>query len=179
METLCNMSSHEGLLKVSGDDPDYSLLQLFMCLFQLLKDGEKLRLWLGLAEDWNNSNSEPADGGAAGAGVTEAFLTARAAAGTLAGAAGEAEVAEAMIGQDIARTVVSLLESENKELVHRALVIVLELLGHGKRAYAEHLMGGGVIPCMGLVTKMGEPFLADLAMKCAKGMSDLLKEQKA
>ena len=160
METLCNMSSHEGLLK-------------------LLRVGEKLKLWLGLAEDWNNTNSQESESAAPGSGVTEAFLTARAAAGTLAGAAGDAAVAEAMVKEDCARTVVALLESENKELVHRALVIVLELLSHNKKEYAAHLMGGGVIPCIGLVTKLGEPHLAELAMNCAKALSEQLKEQKS
>lgn len=131
----------------------------------MLRSGDKLKLWLGLAEDWDNDKAD----------AHEAFLIARAAAGTLAGAACDPEVADAMVSCDCARTVVTLLESGNPELIHRALVVVLQLLSTEKRAVAEHLMHGSVVPAMGGVTKLKEPMLADLAMQCAQALSELMK----
>jgi hypothetical protein len=134
---------------------------------QLLRIGDKLKLWLGLSEDWENDTQD----------AHEAFLIARAAAGTLAGAASDPEVAEAMIQNDCARTIVALLDSQNKELVHRALVIVLELLSTDKRSVAEHLVTGLVVPAIGIVTRLNDPFLADLAMNCAQSLSTVMKNR--
>ena len=131
----------------------------------MLRSPDKLKLWLGLAEDWENDSVN----------AEEAFLIARAAAGTLAGAASDAEVADAMIQEDCARTIVALLQSGNAELVHRALVIVLELLSTEKRAVAEHLVVGGVVPAIGLVTKFNDPRLAELAMSCAASLSAVMQ----
>eukprot|EP01034_Spumella_vulgaris_P029108 gene29108-36099_t len=148
IEALCNMPTHEGILK-------------------LMRVGDKLKLWLGLSEDWENDTQD----------ANEAFLIARAAAGTLAGAAGDPEVADAMCQNDCARTIVALMDSQNKELVHRALVIVLELLSTDKRSVAEHLVTGAVIPAIGTVTKLNDPFLAELAMNCAQALSAVMKQK--
>ncbi len=146
VEALCNMPTHDKVL-------------------QILRVPDKLRLWLGLAEDW--TSGDPAD---------EAFLTARAAAGTLAGAASDPEVVEAMVKENCASTVRMLLETQNAELVHRALVIILELLSTEKREVAEQLVLGEVIPAISVVTKMTSfPHLAELAMKCAQSMSSVMK----
>lgn len=80
-----------------------------------------------------------------------------------------------MVAADCARTIVTLLESENKELMHRALVIVLQMLSVEKREVAEHFLHGGVIPAIGTVTKVNDPFLADLAMQSAQALSQIMK----
>jgi len=57
-------------------------------------------LWLGLSEDFDNEEN-----------AQEAFLTARAAAGTLAVAASDSQVCDALLAQNCASTVLKLLQS--------------------------------------------------------------------
>jgi hypothetical protein len=104
-----------------------------------------VRLWLGLSEDWYNEENE------------EAFATARAAAGTLACAVGDPQVAEALLAEDCVRSIASLLESGEVELIHRALVMIIDLCDgdadHCKKL-ATHLIEGGVVPPLAKVMQM-------------------------
>lgn len=68
-------------------------------MLQLLRKSEQLRLFLGLSEDWTSS-----------ADPQEALLTAKAASATIAGSCGDSEVADAMLAEDCARTIVALLD---------------------------------------------------------------------
>lgn len=91
---------------------------------------------VGLCEDWDSEENE------------EAFATACAASGTLASAVGDAGVAKALLSEKCGISLLSLLESQQLDLVHRCLVIVLELLEdeeHGA-ALATHLLESGIVP---------------------------------
>lgn len=90
----------------------------------------------GLCEDWDNEDNE------------EAFATACASSGTLASAAGDPGVAKALLDEKCALSILSLLGSKRLELIHRCLVIILELIEseeHGGQL-AMHLLENGVVP---------------------------------
>ena len=107
-----------------------------------MRTPDKVRLWLGLSEDWSNDESD------------EAFATARAAAGTLACAVGDPQVADALLKEECARTIVCLLESEQPELIHRALVMIIDLCDNNSELsgqIAVHLIEGGVVPPLSIL----------------------------
>lgn len=162
----------------------------------MMRVGEKLRLWLGLAEDWDSGKESAEENLPPGEG-DQSYLIARAAAGTLAMACSDPLVVSAMCKQDCARTIVSLLESQQPELVHRALFILIEMMTAAaetegtveatpseekdeeiisKHAVAMHLMQGGVIPAIGVVVGLGLPELAELAKQAAQLLSDHVKQ---
>ena len=90
----------------------------------------------GLCEDWDSDDNP------------EAFATACAAAGTLASAVGDEGVAKALLDEQCGISLLTLLESGQLGLVHRCLVIILELLAaeeHGA-LLATHLLESGVVP---------------------------------
>lgn len=182
-EVFCNMPTHDKLL-------------------QLLRQKEKVRLWLAFCEDWNNENDAEC-----------ALATARACAGTLACAAGDPRTTAAMIGENCAASIVALLESANAELVHRALVMLDTMLSlppmeeqedalpRGAassrsgisdssdssmkeeavaavltpREIAEHLIQGGVVPKLAVVVQLNNPQLADMAKSIAVGLSQAMQ----
>jgi hypothetical protein len=97
-----------------------------------------LCLSAGLCEDWDNEDNE------------EAFATACAASGTLASSVGDAGVAKALLGEKCAISLLTLLESQQLDLVHRCLVIILELIDTEEQLVggelATHLLEYGVVP---------------------------------
>lgn len=121
-EAFCNMSANENFLA-------------------LLRVPEKVRLWLALCEDYGVDNEESSDDNY----VDEAYKTCRAAAGTLACSCGDDKVAVAVMQENIGGTITKLLESGKLELIHRALVIVVELIGCGGKELAVHLASCNVI----------------------------------
>jgi hypothetical protein len=139
---------------------------------QLLRSPEKVRLWLGLCEDWANEEND------------EAFLTARAAAGTLACVVGDPQVAEALLAEECARSIASLLESEEPELIHRALVMVIDLCegeaDHCKKM-ATHLIESGVVPPLAKVMQMeiqGPANLSEMARTAGVVLSQAATKSK-
>jgi hypothetical protein len=92
---------------------------------KVLRDSEELRLWLALASDFEDN-----------------FECARAAAGCLAMATGDPEVAEALIKiKNFKERMDTCLESGSLEIIHRIMVVVLNLIEHGdttKSAAVEH-----------------------------------------
>lgn len=97
----------------------------------------------GLCEDWDSEEN------------AEAFATACAASGTLASAVGDEGVAKALLDEKCAISLLSMLESGRLELIHRCLVIILELIdseAHGA-ALATHLLEGGVVPHLAQVVR--------------------------
>jgi len=98
-ETLCNLSGHESLLKV-------------------LRSEEKLKLWLGLAEDWNGDNDS----------IDECFKAARAAIATVAMAASDPDVVKALINLNCIDTIVIVLESKHEDMVQRVLFLINQML---------------------------------------------------
>jgi len=146
-EVLCNMSTHADVLK-------------------LLRAPDKVRLWLGLCEDWDNGCSEgevPSQ---------QSVLTSRAAAGTLAMAIDDEEVCAALVQENVARTLIKLFESENPELVHRALVLAAGLASSGGKAAAEHLVKNNILPALVVVANLvKEPQLKALANDAHKVIS--------
>eukprot|EP01039_Chlorochromonas_danica_P003633 gene3633-3978_t len=158
-EAFCNMPTHEGLLK-------------------LLRQSEQVKLWLALCEDWSPNreecnHKEEED-------YKEAFLIARASAGTLAMAAQDEEVVKAMMKEDLPSTLVSLFSTEQPELVHRALVLLHTVLevskGNDDDSVAVRLLEGGVVPSMAAVAKVAQPELTSLAKECAALLSNALKK---
>jgi exonuclease I len=126
-----------------------------------------VKLWLALAEDWNFEEEDASSQG---------FLTARASAGTLATAADDDEVASAMIKEDCVRSLKSLLETQNSELVHRALVIIVQLLSNKRKDVALHLMEGGIVPAMSCVAEIQNEEIQKLGKECATVLLDIVKE---
>jgi hypothetical protein len=106
------------------------------------------------------------------------YLSARAAAGTLASAAGaDDDVCRTMCEHNCARTIGALLESEKPELVHRALVWITEMVTASEDASlraqcAVHLVEGGVVGAISVVLKMGNMQLGGLAREAAQALSD-------
>lgn len=147
---------------------------------------EKLKLWLGLCEEGAISAAEVLDGDDVAQSEAldeedqEKYLTARASAGTLAMAAGaDVEVGQALVKLDVARTLVTLLESAKPELVHRALVIIQELASAPEdpeicRLNAVHLVEGGVVNAIGVVLKMGNAQLGGIAREAAQALSSAI-----
>ena len=111
VEALCNMAGNKDFL-------------------QLLSDASKLKLWLGLCEEWDIdvdvdlSNDKNFD-------AAPHYFAARAAVGTLAMACEDLHVATSMISDeaDCAKALISILNSNQPELVIRALVVLQKLTG--------------------------------------------------
>eukprot|EP01041_Mallomonas_annulata_P007218 gene7218-14717_t len=127
-EVLCNMATHESVLKASITRNTAALLRV----------GERIRLWVSLSDDWDNEDNE------------EAVATARASLATLAMAAGDEAVTDALISENIAKVITRLLSSEmmEEELLHRALVLTNTMV-ETKTAAGLHLMEGGIVPLLG------------------------------
>ena len=150
-----------------------------------MREEDKLKLWLGLCEEGAIAEAEEVHEGdnatkedkLAEQEDHEKYLTARAASGTLAMATGaDVEVGQALVKLDVARTLVTLLESSKPELVHRALVIITELASAAEdseicRANSVHLVEGGVVAAIGVVLKLGNAQLGGLAREAAHALS--------
>jgi hypothetical protein len=135
----------------------------------LLKDSEKLKLWLALSEDWNEAEGVQ----------SESFKTARAAAGTLAVAAAEPDVAKAMIELNCSQTIKSLLVTGNIELVQRSLVIVIELLQENGKDAALHLLENGITESIQKASfAIGEE-IADLAKEALTLLLSIVKQNSS
>ena len=131
-----------------------------------MRQRDKLKLWLALCEDWDVQEGEK----------SENFLTARAAAGTLACAAFDEEVAQAMVAENSVLSLKTLLETGSDALIHRALVIILEMTTLRKREVAFHLMEGGIISALGVVANSGNTELRKLGTEAAKVLLEVVNE---
>ncbi|CAM9233984.1 unnamed protein product, partial [Ectocarpus fasciculatus] len=99
-ETLCNVASKEGLLK-------------------LLRNAENVKLWVAFCEDWDSEESD------------EALATALASSGTLAVAASDEGVNGALLQCGCGESIASMIGSGVDGLIHRALVLAIELVTLG------------------------------------------------
>ena len=145
------------------------------------------RLWLGLSEEWNKEmlsdgdGEDPADDSSAidldALMRTESYQTSRAAIGTLAVAASDPEVCAAVLAENCASTVVSLLQSAAEELVHRALAFALTFVNTNGVPAAKHLLEGGVVPALHVGTKMSNPRLRELCKEVGLALSAALKTE--
>lgn len=104
-------------------------------------------------------------------------MNARAAAGTLAVACADLKVCNSMLNEDCARTIVRLLNSSNEELVHRALIIIMELVETGGNKLAIQLIEGNVIPAIAIVSKMSNKHLLNIAKDTATTLSKAMKNE--
>lgn len=161
-----------------------------------MQNEEKVRLWLGLCED-GCSRSADNDAEAGSSGIPspsdvdtkqdgssmsrEPYLTARAAAGSLATLSGDSTIADLMIKEDCARTLVALLESTDGDLIHRALVIIIELLSSKENAteryaIAKYLVEGHIVPAMSssVVASSSQEQLGSLVKDAAQALSDAM-----
>lgn len=217
-EVLCNLAAHEKLLKLLRV-PDKvrlwlgkclcmkSLLAVALFIFPLvwhplclvcphtcmfgselaccsLCGMTLLQFYLGLSEDWDNEENP------------EALATACAASGTLASACADPGVAKALLDEECAVSVLSLLASAKIELVHRCLVVILELIDAEEwgEALATHMLEQGVVPLLAkvgasravlspvfvsfcdvcvtqVISTCTNPDIADLAKKAAMALS--------
>lgn len=172
-EAFCNLAQHEEFLKI-------------------LRDKEKLRLWLALVEDWEND-----DGGEQSASEDkdrhEKFLTARAAMGTLAMACMDEQVTLTVVTEDGARSIVHALQQRQLDLIHRTLVCILHMLSHVPEGQsttsqqdvathvAQYLAQNNVIPALSQATQSMQnqangAELEELMRSIAETMSSLLKD---
>ena len=153
---------------------------------------EKVRLWLGLCEDGcSRSDSEGRDEDTAISASTateeeqegmpsEPYLTAKAAAGSLATLANDSTFADLLVKEECARTLVALLQSTDGNLIHRALVIIVELLSSKEEMseryiVARHLMEGSIVPAMTAVGKSGSyQHLGSLISDAVQALSDAM-----
>lgn len=150
-----------------------------------MRTSDHIRLWLGLCEEGsvavpNNSSNNIAT--SVDDSDMQPYITARAAAGSLATIAGDNIIASIMIKEDCAKTIVALLDSVDNDLVHRALIIIIELLSINQtieESYeiAQHLVEGTVIPSIGVVVKLTNPQLSNLAKEAAKLLSTAMKNK--
>lgn len=127
-----------------------------------------MRLWLGLCEDWCDESD-----------LKEALNTSRAAAGTLAMASSDFDVCTALVTENCADTIIKLLESENADLIHRALIIISNLCNTGGKGSATHLVERGIIPHIGIVSKLSDSNLIGLAKEVAVDISNAMASREA
>ena len=132
-EALCNISYHEDVLAI-------------------MRRTDQVRLWLGMCEayeveneselvgDINNYKSVAEDTGAGASEEKESLKTARAAAGSLAGALSDAAVCAAVMKEDFSTALLRLFLSRNVDLVHRALAMVLEFVGSGVPGALDYIL---------------------------------------
>ena len=92
---------------------------------RLFEDAALVRLWVGLAEDWDDGEyGEVPPSAAADVDIGPDYETARAAMGCLAMlCAGDADVAAALLREGAAELVLEGLDSGRAELMHRAVAI--------------------------------------------------------
>lgn len=119
-EVFCNISFEEEVLA-------------------LMRKPEKVRLWLGLCEEWDGKDSDQ-----------ESYLIAKACSGALAGACGDQGVSEAVLSENVGVSLKKLLASEKPELIHRSLVIMSQLLQKdddecGNVSMAKHFLESDVV----------------------------------
>lgn len=84
-----------------------------------MRDPEKVKLWLGLSEEFEGPVNEE---------TKEQFLIAKAASGTLAVAAQDPDVSRALMQEDCFRTIIRLVSSNQMDLIHRSLFLVNQIL---------------------------------------------------
>ena len=119
-EVFCNISFEEEVLA-------------------LMRKPEKVRLWLGLCEEWDGKDSDQ-----------ESYLIAKACSGALAGACGDQGVSDAVLSENVGVSLKKLLASEKPELIHRSLVIMSQLLQKdddecGNVPMAKHFLESDVV----------------------------------
>ncbi len=159
-EVFCNVPTREEVLK-------------------LMRQPEKVRLWLGLCEDWDNKESESVEN-------PEALSISRACSGTLASACSDVEVCKAVLKEEIGGTIVKLLQSKQVELIHRCIVMLNEILEtHGTTEMCMHMLESGVIAALTealkLIQTIGSKFPpGESLIEMSKGCLEiLLKAMKA
>ena len=140
---------------------------------QMLRNPEKLRLWLGLCEEYDASG-DPDD---------ETYKTARACSGMLAMACGDPQVCDALLTEGVGSSLVKLLESAKPELVHRALAILEGILDkvdeetHTSLVNTEmtkHVLEAGIVQALSAGIKTVAPFadLLSMAKAVARKLHD-------
>lgn len=158
-----------------------------------MQNEEKVRLWLGLCEDGCSRSGDPddeTDSGTPsredGSMSREPYLTAKAAAGSLATLSSDSTITDLMMKEDCARTLVALLESADGDLIHRALVIIMELLSSKedateRYAVAKYLVEGCIVPAMSssVVASSSQEQLGSLLKDAAQALSDAMSSSSS
>ncbi len=146
---------------------------------QMLRNPEKLRLWLGLCEECDAT--EPS-----GQPDEEAFKTARACSGMLAMACSDPQVSDALLVEGVGSSLVKLLASSKPELVHRALAILGSVLDKFDEEtgtstaninMTKHVLDAGIVPALTIGIKAVMPFpdLFTMAKATAEKLNNIAK----
>jgi hypothetical protein len=147
-EVFCNISFEEEVLA-------------------LMRKPEKVRLWLGLIEEWDADSDESA---------AEGYLIARACSGALAGACGDPMVSDAVLSENVGASLKKLLSSEKPELIHRALVMMSQLLqkhGTNNNEDGESAQGEDNVPMAKHFLESDVVLSLTAAIKCVRQMPEL------
>lgn len=110
---------------------------------------------------------------------TEPYKTARASCGTLASVAGDLELTKALLKDGCAESFYNVLSSQLPELVHRVLVIMNDMARCDCAGVGQHFLDGGLVPAIALITRMGEPMLADIARDTATAISQAISRDNS
>lgn len=157
-EVLCNMAGCDDVLS-------------------MLRTPDKVRLWLGLCEEYDHASHSQADD-SYNINHDESFLVARAAAGTLAYSLCDPLVSKACVEEGINSTFLHLLQSNNIELLHRALVMILEFIccssdadasvnvDHTKYLQQEKKIMIIIKTIQGTKHQLLEPIASEIVTKC-------------
>lgn len=135
-------------------------------LLSILRVPEKLRLWLSLTDDLDNEDNE------------EAEATSRAASGTLAMAAADELVCEAMMKENSAEIFTRVLSMHNNDVNHRVLVTIKNMFEKmsSKNDIATKFMEAGIIAVFSELLKLSDTsdVVKELVQEVAVGISQIV-----
>ena len=120
-------------------------------------------MWLGLCEEWDEDIQSPE------------YLTARAASGTLAVAASDIDVCLSLCASNCVNTLISLMSSEREELIHRSLVITLEMISHENREIVSHFTSSQILDTLSGLSTNENPTIQQLLAEILRSFSEIVK----
>ncbi len=150
-------------------------------LLAMMAVPEKVRLWVGLLEEYCSSIEESqtsTDDNNDDNDNTEKFLIARACTGTLAISANEPSVAKALIQEDVGSVIAKLLQCGQIEIIHRALVLIIAMVDADGISAGMHLLESKCVPGIAVAHEIirSSPDLMALAKQAAGALSKAIKE---
>jgi len=137
-------SDHE-MVRCAATEAMVNMVSHPTVLEEHFSDSEKLKVWLAFALDYE-----------------ENFECARAASGGLAMASRDPKVAEVLSTmKKLGEMVKTLLECGNLELMHRMLVIILNMMDHGKQCKEKMISCGALAFCAAYADSYHDGSMAD------------------
>jgi len=68
----------------------------------------------------------------------------------------------------------NVLSSQLPELVHRVLITIQDMARSDCPGVGQHFLDGGLVPAIALITRLGDPMLADIARDTATAISQAI-----